>query len=232
MPNERGNPLRLHWIWTLVVEAAFFVVTLATAAGVAADTAALRGSALRPFLRQLGRTFSPLASVHPWYRLAAAIFLHNARPFVAFALAALLVVLLARSALNRVAAFRLVLEAAAAVLFWFGNVMAAGVVVGAVAHTQHLAPLRVWATLLPHGIFELFAFSWVMALPLHMAWAWMDSRDARSAVAAIRTALWPGAPAALAVLALAGLLEASVSPRIMHVLVPTAGPTLPSSTNP
>lgn len=216
-----------HVRWTLVTEGLFFVVTLATAAAVA-QSPSLTGAIARS-LRQLDRTFAPLAATHPWYRLALAIFLHNARPFVGFALAFALVLVLCRRAPRRLAGTVLGLEALAAVLFWLANVAAAGVVVGAVARAQHLAPVRVWLSLLPHGLFEIFAFSWVMVLPLRLAWRWLDGESPARAAAALGRALWPGAPAALAVLALAALIEAGVSPRVLRILVPRAGASLPAS---
>ena len=219
-----------HARWALVIELLFFLVSLATAAAVAHSTALGPGSPLARALHQMDRTFVPLAGLHPWWRLGLGIFSHNVRPYIAFALVFWLVHALARRGRRRLAGILLTLEALAAAAFWFANVAAAGVVVGAVAQARHVAPLRVWATLLPHGVFEIFAFSWVMALPLHMAWRWLDGNGPAQAASDLARPLWPGTLKVLLVLALAAAIESGISPRVLHALVPSAGRSLPAST--
>lgn len=224
--DETGR-WRSQLAWTLLTELFFFVAVLALAGALSQEPAVLASREVRLFLERVNQTFAPLAALHPWYRLAVAIFLHNLRALLLLALAAAVCAALAAFERARaLAALALALSVAGTFVFWLVNVVTAGVVVAAVARTALSAPLLVWLSLLPHGVFELFALSWAMVLPARLAWFWVASGSGAQAASALRDALWPGLGAAVAVLALAATLEATVSPRLLHALVPRASRTL------
>lgn len=221
MNDAPGPALRRHTLAALVLEAAFFVLVLSAAGE--ADQAAAR---LVPALRDLARTLAPLGRLHPWYRLALAIFWHNARPFLALSLlTALAAALLDGRWGQALGRLLLALTALGAALFWLANVGAAGMVVGVVAHARGAPPILAWLTLLPHGLWEIFAFSWAVALPFHLAW--LRSGRKSQVLPAVAPLIWPGAAAALAVLALAAVVEATVSPLVLHALLPPAAAYVP-----
>lgn len=218
---------RAHVLWTLMVELFFFAAVLAVAAALGENPAVLGSGAVRLFLRRLDQAFMPFGALHPWYRLAIAIFLHNARALLLVAFAAAVCAALAGASRARTLALAaLAVTLAGVCLFWFVNVATAGLVVAAVARAAGVSPLTVWLTLLPHGVFELFALSWAMVLPARLAWTWLATESGAEAANDMRAALWPGIAGAIVVLALAATLEATVSPRLLHALVPRAEPTL------
>ncbi len=219
--------------WTLVAELFFFAAVLAVATTVARSPALLASAAMQRFLRELDQAFVPLASVRPWYRLGLAIFLHNLRAFLLVALAAsVCAALAAQPRLRSIAAAALILAVAGSAFFWAANVFTAGAVVGVVASETGVEPLVVWTTLLPHGVFELFALSWAMVLSWRLAWTWLALGSAEAAAADLLRAIWPTIVGIVAILALAALIESTVSPRVLHALVPTAGHSLVRSAAP
>lgn len=226
-PPTPAQSWRSPILWALVAEGLFFLVVLAGSASLSQDPSLLGSPAARLFLRRLDRTFQPFAGLHPWYRLGFAIFLHNARAFLVLVLAAgASAALAAIERARTVAALALALTLAGTAVFWLTNAGAAAVVVAAVAHGAGVPPFAVWLSLLPHGVFELFALSWAMVLPVRLAWTWLSTQSAAAAAGALRDSLWPGVGGVLAVLALAAAVEATVSPRVLHALVPRAGATL------
>lgn len=226
-PTTPAASWRSPILWALVAEGLFFLTVLAGSATLSQDPSLLGSGAVRLFLHRLDRTFQPFAGLHPWYRLGFAIFWHNARAFflLVFAAAASAALAAIRRA-RTVAALALSFTLAGTAVFWLANAGAAAVVVAAVARSAGVAPFAVWLSLLPHGVFELFALSWAMVLPVRLAWTWLSTQSATDAAGALRDVLWPAVGGVLAVLALAAAVEATVSPRVLHALVPHADATL------
>lgn|GEM_PF-4472707 len=213
--------VRSHLVWALATELAFFVFVLVVATAVAMNAPALLHAGLAAYLRRLDRTFVPLAHLHPWYRLALGIFAHNLEPLAGFAVAGALAAFWPARVRGTAATLFLVLVLAIDAFFWLSNIGAGGVVVGVVAYQHGLAPARVWLSLVPHGLFEIFALAWVLMLPVRFASLWLGTGDPSRAFAQIEPAIWPGTLVAACVLAVAAGIEATLSVALLHALVPS-----------
>lgn len=221
--SDRKAALRRHASWALGFELAFFLFTLAIGTSVASEAhRRLTEESLRVLVKRLRREFEPVTAIHSWPHLALAIFGHNLELMLPILLFGMLAMWLASRGgrLVRVAAVLAVTDAVAALLFLLENITVAGLLIGYVAERQHTVPIRVFATLLPHGVFEIFALSWAFSEPLLLVWGRLSGVSWQEAAAPFQSSMLRGAVYAVLVLALAALIESTVSPVVTRALIP------------
>lgn len=224
-PGAVRSALRRHAYWAIGFEAVFFLATLAVGTSVAdmPHTPATE-RALGVFVRSLRQEFAPVTSIHAWPRLAVAIFGHNLELMLPILLLGMLATWLGSRGgrASRLAGFLAAVDTVGALLFLFENVVAAGLLIGYVARTDGIVSVRVFATLLPHGVFEIFSLSWAFAQPAILIAGLVNGRSLEEIGRENRPGLVRGAALAVAVLAFAALIESTVSPIVTRDLIPVA----------
>lgn len=214
-----------HAYWALGFEATFFLATLAFGTSVANMPATpATDRALRLFIRSLRQEFAPVTAIHSWPPLALAIFGHNLELMLPILLLGMLATWLGsrggRSA--RAAGFLAAVDTVGALIFLTENVVAAGLLIGYVSRTDGVLVIRVFASLLPHGVFEIFALSWAFAQPVMLVVGLMNGRPLEEVGMENRPGLIRGAAVAVAVLALAAVVESTLSPIVTRELIPAS----------
>lgn len=211
--------LRRHALWALGFEATFFVATLAIGTAVAAlPESSATARSLNVFVRSLRHEFAPVTSIHAWPHLALAIFGHNLELMLPILLLGMLAMWLAARG-GTFAGFFAAIDLIGALLFLAENTIAAGLLVGYISRLDRLPTVRVFASLLPHGIFEIFALSWAFAQPAVLIYGLMNGQALVEVGRENRPGMVRGAVYSVLILALAATIESTLSPVVTRALI-------------
>lgn len=208
--------------FSLILEIVFFLSVYLLAAAVSpAIPGLVHMAAFRQFMLELWRAFGPIAKL-PVGSRALAIWGNNLRVYLLLMVAPALSLILGakprRSAISEVARHVLAwLGAVIAVYILFSNVVTAALVIALDAWKVQVPVGILWAALMPHGAFELFALSWVEAFAFTAMFVRHRPETDR------RRALWSfvdGLPLTVVCLGFAAGVESYLSPHVIHALVP------------
>lgn len=100
------------------------------------------------------------------------------------------------------------------------NILLGGLVTGAVAMDRDVPILLLVMGLLPHAVFEFIAISLTaFSAPLLLIWGLGQRGSLAAVVPPLLSRLWLLAPAVIAVLIVAALVEVFISPLLLHYLI-------------